>query len=90
MVAQQLQWDDIQQSLQAIHSLGHPDGLYVLGDTLIVLIAHNDRLRFASGDLGEGGLDFGVERVASHDDDNWHVLVNQSEWTVLQFPSEDT
>jgi len=43
VVTQQLQWDNVQQSLQAVHSLGHPDGLYILGDTLIILTHHTQQ-----------------------------------------------
>ncbi len=90
MITEQLQRDDIQQPLQAIYSLGNADGLGILRDAFIILIAHNDGLRFAGRDLSKGGLNFGVERIASHDDDDWHILVDQSERAVFQFTGQDT
>lgn len=90
VVTQQLQRNHIQQSLQAVYSLGHADRLNVLGDTFIILVANDDRLRFAGGDLSKGGLNLGVKRVAGHNDDDRHVFVDQSQRTVFQFTSEDT
>jgi hypothetical protein len=90
VITEQLQRDDIQQPLQAIYSLGNTNGLGVLRNAVIILVAHNDGLRFASCDLGKGGLHLGIERVASHNDDDWHVLIDQSEWAVFQFTSKDT
>lgn len=90
MVAQQLQRDDVQQSLETIDSLGNPDRLGFFRNALVAVIAQNDGLRLACGDLGEGGLDLGVERVLGHDNDDGHVLVDESEGTVLELSSKDT
>jgi hypothetical protein len=39
--------------------------------------------------LGKGGLDFGIEGVFGHDDDDGHVFVDESERTVFEFTGED-
>lgn len=90
VITQQLQRDDIQNTLQAIYSLRHADSLDVLGDSFVVFVAHDDGLGFPRGDLGEGRLYLGVQRVLRHDDNHGHVLVDQGEGAVLQFTSEDT
>jgi hypothetical protein len=89
VVTEELEWDDVQQALQTVHSFGDTNGLGVFGDTLVTFIAYNDGLGFAGSDLGKGGLNLRVERVASHDDDDWHVFVNQSERAVFQFTGKD-
>jgi hypothetical protein len=90
VVTEQLQRNHVQQSLQAVYSFGYADRLNGFGDTFIILVAKDDRLRFAGGDLSKGGLNFGVKRVLGHDDDDRHVLVNQSQRAMFQFTSEDT
>lgn len=90
MVAQNLERDNVQQALEAVDGLGHPDSLDACGDTVVARVAQDNGLRLARGDLGKGGLDLGVERVLGHDDDHGHILVDQGERTVLELSSEDT
>lgn len=90
MVTQQLERDDVEDTLQAVDGTGDGDRLVLLLLDRVVLAADDDRLSLAGGDLGEGRLDLGVERVTRHDDDNRHVLVDQGERAVLKFTGEDT
>lgn len=90
VVAQELEGNNVQQALETVDGSGNADGLDALGDTLITLIAENDGLGLAGGDLGKGGLDLGVERVLGHDDDDGHVLINEGKGTMLQLSSKDT
>ena len=60
VITEQLQWDDIQQPLQAIYGFGNANGLGVFGNAFIILVTQNDGFRFAGRDLGKGGLHFGV------------------------------
>ena len=60
VIAEQLQWDDVEQALHAVYGLGNADGLGASWDALVALITHDDGLAIASGDLGKCGLDFGV------------------------------
>lgn len=91
MVAKQLQRDDIQDPLKAVDSARDynlaPAGLL---ERRVVIAADDDWLPLAGGNLREGRLDLGVERIAGHDDDYWHVLVDERERAVLEFTSEDT
>lgn len=91
MVAKKLQRDNVQNSLKAIDRAGDynlaPASLL---EGRVVLTADNNRLSFAGSNLREGRLDLGVERVARHDDDHRHVLVDKREWAMLEFAGEDT
>ena len=51
VVTQELQGNDIQEPLQNIDSPGHTDGLNTLLDAVITVVANDDGLGFASGDL---------------------------------------
>jgi len=91
VVAEQLQWDDVEDPLKAIdcardYNLA-PAGLL---ERRVVLTADDDWLSLAGGNLRKGRLNLGVERVACHDDDHRHVLVNEGERAVLEFAGEDT
>ena len=90
VVREQLQRNDVQDTLQAIDRLRHPDGLHTRRDRLIVLMADNNRLRLPCRDLRKRRLDLGVQRILSHDDDHRHVFVDEREGTVLQLAGEDT
>ncbi len=90
VVAKQLQGDNVEQALKAVNSLRHADSLNILRDTLIALIAYDDGLGLARGNLGERRLDLGVERVTCHNNDHRHVLVDKCKRTVFQLPSKDT
>lgn len=90
VIAEELERDDVQQTLQTVHRLGNTDRPRVGRDRLITLIAQNDRRSLPGGDLGEGALDLGIQGVLGHDDDNRHVLIDESKGAVLQFTSEDT
>lgn len=46
-------------------------------------------LTLSSSDLSEGRLDLGVKRVSGHDEDDWHVLVDKREGSVLELSSKD-
>ena len=76
VIAEQLQGDDVEQALHAIDGLGNANGLRTHWDTFVAVIAQDDGLAIASCNLGEGGLDFGIQRVLRHDDDDRHVLVD--------------
>lgn len=84
VITQQLERDDVQDTLQHITRLGHADRLRVLRHRLVVLIADDDRLRLARRDLRERALHLRVQRIARHDDDHGHVLVDERERAVLQ------
>lgn len=93
MITQQLQWDDVQNTLQAIDRLRNADRLVLGGgggDQWIVLATDDDGFTLASGDLSERGLNFGIKRVAGHDENDGHVLVDERQRTVLEFSSENT
>lgn len=89
VVAEQLKRDDVEQSLETINRLGHTNRLAALRDIQVVLVANDDRLSLASRNLRVRGLDLGVKRVLGHDDDNRHILVDESERTVLELSGED-
>lgn len=89
VVTEELQRNDVQEPLHNIDSLGYTDGLDTLLDAIITIVADNDGMGFASGDLCKGRLNLGVQRILRHDDDHRHVFVNQGQWTVLQFTRED-
>jgi hypothetical protein len=91
VVAKQLQRDDIQNALEAVHS-ARDDDLAPAGllERRVVVAADDDRLPLARGDLRQGGLDLGIERIASHDDDHRHILVDERERAVFEFSGEDT
>ena len=90
MIAEQLQGDDVEQTLEAVDRLRHADSLDILCNTIIALVAYDDGMRLAGRNLGEGGLDLRIERVTCHDDDHGHVLIDKRERAVLQLPGEDT
>ena len=90
VVTEQLEGDNVEQTLEAVDALGHAYLLNILRDTLITLIAYDDGLGLARGNLREGRLDLGVERVTCHHNDHRHVLVDKRKRTVFQLSSEDT
>jgi hypothetical protein len=89
VVTEQLQGYNVEQTLKAVDGLRHADSLNILRDTLITLIAYDDGLGLARGNLGERRLDLGVESVTCHNDDHRHVLVDKRERSVFQLPSKD-
>lgn len=90
MVRQQLKGNDVQQALQAVDRLGNTDRLGTGRDAVVTLVANDDRLSLARGNLGERRLHLGEEGVTGHDDDYRHVFVNERERAVLKFTSKDT
>ena len=60
VIAEELQGDDVKQALHAVDGLGNANGLRTHWDTFIAVIAQDDGLAIASGNLGEGGLDFRI------------------------------
>ena len=90
MVREDLQGDDIQQSLQAIDGFRDADRLAVGRNSGISLTAQDDRLRFPGSDLSISGLYFRIKRILSHDNYDGHVFIDQGERAMLEFPSKDT
>jgi len=90
VVAEELERNDVQQTLQAVDSLGDTNGAGRRRDGFITLVAEHNRLGLARGDLSKGVLNLGVQRVLGHDDNDRHVLVNESERAVLEFTRENT
>ena len=90
MIAEQLQGYDINQALEAVDTLRHADGLDILRNAIVTLVAYHDGLCLAGSNLGEGRLDLGIKRVTCHDDDHGHVLIDKRERTVLQLSGENT
>lgn len=90
MIGEKLKWNDIQDTLKTVHSLGDSNRPVFFGDTLVILVANDDGLSFASRNLGKSRLDLGVQGVPSHDDNYREILVDESQGTVLQLSSKDT
>jgi len=91
VVTQELQGDDVKESLQTVDSPWNADCLDVIqkfGGVIVVADDHGGCL--SCGDLRKGGFDFGKERIPGHHDDDWHVLVDQGKGAVFKFPGEDT
>ncbi|KAI3475145.1 hypothetical protein L1887_63506 [Cichorium endivia] len=63
VVGKQLERHDGQETLEAVDGAGHADGLHALLDVLVVVVADDDGLTLACGDLHEGGLHLGRERA---------------------------
>ena len=89
VVTEELQRNDVQEPLKNIDSLWYTDGLNTLLDAIITFVTNDNGLGFASGDLGEGRLNLGIQRILRHDNDHGHVFVDQGQRTVLQFTSKD-
>ena len=74
-------------------SASHVSGTRIVfaffGTESSVLVANDDRLRLARGDLRVRGLHLGVERVLRHHDDYGHVLIDERERPVLELAGED-
>jgi len=91
VVAKELQGDDVEQSLQTVDGLWNTDRLRVLQEFRVVVVVANDhRSCLPRSDLRERGFDFGEQRISGHNDDDWHVLINQRERAVLEFSGKDT
>ena len=91
MIAQELQRDDVEQSLQTVNSLRNADRLDMLQEFRVVVIVANDhRSCLSCGDLRKCGFNFSKEGISGHHDDDWHVLVDQRERAVFKFPGKDT
>lgn len=56
----------------------------------IILTTDDNRRALASSHLRKRRLDLGEQRIARHDDDNRHVLVDEREWAMLEFSGEDS
>ncbi len=89
MIRKKLKWNNVQDTLKTVHRLGDANCPILFGYTLVILVANDDGLSFASGNLGKSRLNLGVQRVPSHDDDHWQILINESQRTVLQLSSKD-
>ena len=91
MVAQELQGDDVEQSLQTVNCPGNADRLDVLQELRIVVVVANDHWSCLSrGDLRKRGFNFGEERIPGHNNDDRHVLVDQRKGAVLEFSGKNT
>lgn len=103
MITEELERDNVQDTLETVDGGRDDDGL-VSGSTeheawdsfgislesWVVLGADDDGSTFPGGDLSESGLDLFEMGIAGHDDDDWHVLVDQGKRTVLEFTSKNT
>lgn len=90
MVTEQLEWDDVENTLEAVDGLWDTNRLRLLRHGRVIFIADDDRLRLACGNLGKGILHLRVKRVTRHDDNHRHVLINECEWAVLELSGKDT
>jgi hypothetical protein len=98
MVTEQLERDNVQDTLQAVDGLRDQNSLVATAAILIetinegsvIVAADDDGCSLSGGHLGKGRLYLGVEGVTGHDDDDGHVLINQSKRTVLELSGKDT
>jgi hypothetical protein len=90
MIAEQLQGDDVEQTLETVDCLRHADSLDILCDAFVIFVAYDNGMCLAGSNLGEGRLDLGIKRVTCHDDDHGHVFIDKGERAVLQLASENT
>jgi len=91
VVAQELQWNDVEQSLQTVDGLWNPDRLRVLQEPRVVVVVANDHWSCLSrSDLRKRGLNLCEERIPGHNNDDRHVLINQRERAVLEFSGKDS
>jgi len=90
VIAEELERDDIEETLKAVDSLGTTDRSGVGGDGIIAFVTENDRSSLASSDLSKCGLDLGIQGILGHDDDNGHVLVDEGQGAVFEFSGKDT
>ena len=91
VVAQELQGNDIEQSLQTVDGPWNADRLRVPQESRVVVVVANDhRSCLSRSDLRKRGLDFGEERIPGHDNDDRHVFIDQRERAVLEFSGKDT
>ena len=97
VVAEELEGNDVENALETVDSPGYDDRLVLPAivfvsaviDSWVILAADDDGGTLSSGDLGQGVLNLGVQRVARHDNDYRHVLVNQRQRAVLQLAGEN-
>jgi hypothetical protein len=90
VVAEELKGNDVKEALKRINGLGDAKSSGISGDTLVAFVTQNNGARLASGDLSKGGLNLGVQRILSHDDNDGHVLVDEGEGAMLEFTGKDT
>lgn len=76
VVRQELERDDGQETLETVNGLGNTDGLGLGVDGIITLVADDDGLTLAGSDLLQSRADLGVQRVAGHNQNDGHVLIN--------------
>jgi hypothetical protein len=103
-VREQLERNDVDETLQAVGSLGYSDDLGSIGNRVVVLVTDNDcwstwprisgadkltGLTLSSSDLSEGRLNLRVEGVSGHNEDDGHVLVDKRQRSVLELSSEN-
>ena len=76
-IGHQLQWDDVDKTLQAIDLLGHLDLVRLVRRELRVSgVADDDWATLSSNDLLVGIERLGENVIPSQDHDDWEVLVD--------------
>jgi hypothetical protein len=58
VIAQDLQRDNIQNTLQTVYNIGDTDGFSCERDRVVIVVADDDGLGLAGGNLGESRLDW--------------------------------
>ncbi len=75
--------------MQAVHGARHADRLRVLREVSVALAADDDRCALRAVICDSALFHLRVQRVARHDDDHRHVLVDERERAVLELAGED-
>lgn len=103
MEGEQLQRDDAQDALQAVHAMRHfdavggpfmvidvIDGLDGLDGLVILFVADHDGAPLAGHHLLQGVLTFGVGVVSHDDHDDRHEFIHQGQRAVFELSSQDS
>ena len=84
-VGHQLQGNDVKQTLERIHGLGHLNFIGLLtGEFRVILVADDNGTTFTGNDLLVGVEGFHKEWIACQDHDDWKILIDQGKDTVLE------
>jgi hypothetical protein len=90
MIRKKLEWYDVDNALQAVHTLRNTDGLVLHGNAVVTFIADDNWLSMTGCDLSKSILHLGVQGILCHNYYDGQALIDESKRPVLKFPSENT